>query len=1025
MPKVSTLMALAAIAAMMIPLPADAQYFGRNKVQYDRFDFRVLATENYRVHFYPEAAGAAEDAARMAERWYERLARTFGHEIREPRPLILYADHPDFQQTNVLGGRIGEGTGGVTEGIRDRVVMPFGSSYGDTDHVLGHELVHSFQFDIARGAAGGGLGGLMQLPLWFVEGMAEYFSLGPSHSLTGIWMRDALLRNEFPTLQDLTREQQRYFPYRFGHAFFAYVGGRYGDDAISRMLRVATRTSWAGAIREVLVTSPDSLSADWLRAVSEHYGPLLEDRTSPGEAGSLLLSPETGAGRQNVAPSLSPDGRYVAFLSEKDLFTIELFLADARTGEIVRRLTSGTRDAHFDAIRFIDSSGGWSPDGALLAVSVFAQGRNRIDLFRARDGRVERRIEVPAWLGEIRGPVFSPDGRHLAFSGQVGGRTDLFQLEIASGEVTRLTEDRYAALQPVYSPDGERIAFVTDRGPQTDFERLTFGPKSIGILDLSTGRVERVAPFEGAAHWNPQFTPDGADLYFLADPDGFRDIYRVGLASGELYRVSRIATGVSGITDATPALTVARETGTAAFSVFDGGEFHVFALDAVDLSGEPVAVATVAQVDGRLLPGGATAPDAWINRMLGDATAGLPPVGRYLAEAAEPVDRGLGLDYIGQISIGVGADRFGTYVGGAVSAVFSDILGNRQLFTQVQGQGELQDIGGQFFYRDTERRWNWGFGAGMIPSRFFQTQGFRDPNTGETTFVRDDRLTRVTEAVGLLSYPFSTVRRAEFSGGFTRYGFDARRDIFVFDAAGRLVEERREELASPDPLNLGQVSAAFVEDNSFFGFTSPIRGWRARYEVGQIFGSLEFTQLTLDHRRYFAPHQNLTLAVRGLHLGRYGSDVRAVRESRIQPLFLGQEALVRGYSNVSFQVQECTITDQGQCAEFERLLGQQLGVVNLEARVPLFGTDRLGLISFPAFPTELVLFADAGAAWSRDEPVDWSFERRTPARVPVFSTGVSARTNLLGAFIVEVFYAHPFQRPERGAHFGFQIQPGW
>jgi hypothetical protein len=82
--------------------------------------------------------------------------------------------------------------------------------------------------------------------------------------------------------------------------------------------------------------SADSLFAEWKEAATSHYGPLMEGRSAPAEAGTLLLSPETGAGRQNVAPSLSPDGRYVAFLSERDLFTIELFLADATTGEILR-----------------------------------------------------------------------------------------------------------------------------------------------------------------------------------------------------------------------------------------------------------------------------------------------------------------------------------------------------------------------------------------------------------------------------------------------------------------------------------------------------------------------------------------------------------------------------------------------------------------------------------------------------------------------------------------------------------------
>ena len=95
----------------------------------------------------------------MGERWYERYARAFQHEFEARKPVVLYADHPDFQQTNTLSGFIGEGTGGVTESLKNRVIMPLTGSYFDTDHVLGHELVHAFQYNIAQTRRGGGLQG--------------------------------------------------------------------------------------------------------------------------------------------------------------------------------------------------------------------------------------------------------------------------------------------------------------------------------------------------------------------------------------------------------------------------------------------------------------------------------------------------------------------------------------------------------------------------------------------------------------------------------------------------------------------------------------------------------------------------------------------------------------------------------------------------------------------------------------------------------------------------------------------------
>ena len=148
MSSLARALALRARCSSRAPSPADAQYFGRNKVQYRTFDFKILKTEHFDFYYYPEEAEAAPIVARMAERWHARLSRFFGHELRGRQTVILYAAPAHFRQTNAIEGMIGEATGGVTEAIKRRIVLPMSGSLADTDHVLGHELVHAFQFDI-------------------------------------------------------------------------------------------------------------------------------------------------------------------------------------------------------------------------------------------------------------------------------------------------------------------------------------------------------------------------------------------------------------------------------------------------------------------------------------------------------------------------------------------------------------------------------------------------------------------------------------------------------------------------------------------------------------------------------------------------------------------------------------------------------------------------------------------------------------------------------------------------------------
>ena len=181
-----------------------AQYFGRNKVQYTKFDFKVIQTEHFDIYYYEQERVAAMDAARMAERSYARLSKVLNHEFRERKPIILYASHSDFQQTNALGQAPGEGTGGVTDFQRNRAVQPFTGSYAEFEHVLQHEMSHQFQYDTwSRGRAGGGLSTLIAInpPLWFAEGMAEYLSIGPINSETAMWLRDASLEGKLPTIE--------------------------------------------------------------------------------------------------------------------------------------------------------------------------------------------------------------------------------------------------------------------------------------------------------------------------------------------------------------------------------------------------------------------------------------------------------------------------------------------------------------------------------------------------------------------------------------------------------------------------------------------------------------------------------------------------------------------------------------------------------------------------------------------------------------------------------------------------------
>ncbi|CAN5817407.1 basic secretory protein-like protein [soil metagenome] len=1035
---------LAALTIVMfgalLPPEAEGQYFGRNKVQYRTFDFRILQTPNFDIYFYPEEEVAAREAARMAERWYERLSTILDHRFDERQPIILYASHPDFQQTTVVGGDISEGVQGVTEAAKQRIAMPLLGSYPETDHVLGHELVHAFQYDISGlGRARGGLQAAaqrFQVPLWFIEGMAEYLSIGPVDAHTAMWVRDAALTGELPSIDRLTRDP-RVFPYRWGHALWAYIGGRWGDPVIGQILRLTGQgVPLPTAFQRTLNISMEELSADWHTSIRRAYLPMLTEFQEPREIARPLITRSGEGGRLNVGPVVSPDGQWVAFLSEMGFLDIELHLANAETGEVVRRLVKGTAlDPHFGSLRFINSAGTWSPDSRQFAFAALRAGTDVISIINVENARRVRELRIPD-VHELANPNWSPDGRSIVVSGVRGGIADLYVIDIATGTSQRLTDDQFAYFHPAYSPDGATIAFVTDQGPGTNHEQLTYGGYTIRLREVATGAT-RLLPIPRAGHnINPVWARDGASLYFVSDAAGIANIYRVEVATGAVTQVTRIFTGVSGITAISPAISAARDIDRVLFTSFEANGYNIYSLERAEvLAGVPIDMPDVAVGDtvaplAALLPPHPRPAEATFNRvaqLVNDPLTGLPPA---IAATEYPVVEyrpRLGLDYVGQPMVGatVGGGMGGGGLFGAVSAVWSDILGRHTVMGAIQAQGELDEIGFSSIYFYSPRRWNFGIAAQRIPYVF---PAFREGLESQTMLRREFLRFRFfdTRLTGVAQYPFSHVQRAEFTAGPRRIAEDVRiieqRFQLLPGGGGQLISEdsRREPGNS---FNMFETSAALVYDNSLFGFTSPFAGQRYRFELSPIFGQIQMVQATADYRRYlfFNP---FTIAVRGLHYGRYGRDFAAFRE-----MYVGFPWFIRGYdpNDVERQCRQAG----GPCP-LDQLGGQRIGVVNAELRFPLIRALVLGVapIGFP--PIEGFLFADAGTAWGQDalgrqtSPV---FQRpggqAEPTDRPIFtSIGAGARINVFGYMIVEVDYVNPLDR-DRGWHWQFNFQPGF
>lgn len=997
--------AIAGLLALAIGHPAAAQYFGQNKVQYEKLNFKVLKTQHFDIYFYDEEKDAAEIASRLAERWYARLSEVLHHDLTGRQPLVLFTSHAHFAQTNVVEGQIDESTGGVTEGLARRIALPLGATLADTDHVIGHELTHAFQYDI--------LGANTSAPLSFIEGMAEYLSLGPVSVQTAMWLRDAALAGDFPAIKDL--DNPRYFPYRFGHAFWAYITGVYGDDAIGDIMAAmapdpdahGTGATSSDAIEEVTGKKLSELSAAWKQAVIESYG-ITETRPKNQkitEFWPAIIAKNTGSGRLNVGPSLSPDGTKIAFLAERSRLAIEAYVADANTGQIITKLTDMAVDPHFESLQFLDSAGTWSPDGKRLAFAAVRNGRPLLAILDASNGKVleEDKFET---IGEIFQPSWSPDGKLIAFSGHAGGFTDLFVYNLEAKTTTRLTQDPFADMEPTWSPDGKSIAFVTDRYT-SNLDTLFFGGYRVAIIDAAGGQPHVVDTGLHGDQVDPQWTPDGQSLLFIGDAVGAPNVYKVAAAGGAAEKLTTVNTGVTGITELSSALSVARTVDRWALTSFLNGGYDIHVLPSImTLQPDEPSAKTMAE----LPPIDSTR--STVKVLLQNPSTGLPP--QNAAPEITGVKSGMHLVSFSQAA-GVGvSSAYGAQLVGGASFLFSDVLGNHLLSVTAQANGSVRDIGAQAFYLNRENRWYWGFEGGFIPlASVSGTAGYTVIN-GQTVYVQDLLIYRETNAEGgfVTSYPLSRATRVEFNAALQRISFTQELQQQVYALDGTLISDNKTNQSVADAIRLFSTGAAWIRDTAAFGGVGPVRGERTRVEVSPAVGDLQLTTVNLDHRQYFMPFQPVTFAYRVLHIGRYGP---GAEDARLSPLYLGYPSLVRGYDVGTYTSADCTPTPTGSCPQYDRLLGSRIFVTNFEARAPLYGLLKHSL-QYGPFPVEVFGFFDAGLAWYRSQSPD--------AQGWATSTGFGARANVFGYLIAEVDIVHAFQR-SNNFQWVFLLRSSW
>ncbi|MBK8004365.1 MAG: PD40 domain-containing protein [Gemmatimonadetes bacterium] len=836
------------------------------------------------------------------------------------------------------------------------------------------------------------------------------------------------------------------FPYRYGQALLAFIGQRWGDEAIGAIMQgtLAGGGGLRGAMRRVLGVDYPQLSAMWRQHIQETYLPEVATRTRARDIAREVLSQDRSEGTLHLAPALSPDGKQVVYFSEKDFYFIDLYLADAETGKVERRLSKSSYSSNYETFRFINSQANWSPDGKYLAFAAKRGPRDDIIILDVKRNREVRRIEVE--MNGVTTPSWSPDGKSLVFTGYVGGLSDLFIVGADGKGLRRLTGDRYADLHPVWSPDGKTIAFASDRGPDTDFERLEIGNMRICTLDLATGRVSVLPGMDVGKNVSPQWGPDGRDIAFVSDRDGVSNIFLYSLNDTRIYQITDLFTGAQGITPLSPVLSWAQGADRLAFVYYTRDMFDVYAIDhpgslkakAWEPKAQPsrrdvatlgprlrpqagagdsvrapgdtttardtAAARTPLESSGSLYisPNGIRSADSapvvtdsllrpvTITALLDSTNVPLPDTAEFVVKDYKVQFRP---DFVSRPTIGYTRDNFGRGFYGGSAIQLSDMLGNHNLIFAAFINGRITEAMVNATYVNLERRVNWAVSVGQEPYYFLEPSYIvaDSPQVGDRVFVTNLRRIVLRSVQAQALYPVS--RFARFEAGMTAATISDRlQSIYEpYDPGSGLPTD------NPTSRERGLPGASYVEpelayvfDNSLPGYVGPFYGRRYRLSVSQTIGGWRFFQGLADYRRYDKIVGPLVFATRGLYFGRIGRDAERFR------IFLGNPDLLRGNTSGSYYNHECTTQDPNTttgCVELDRLVGTQIAVGSAEIRFPIL-TPQFKFVPAGFPPIEGALFYDVGLAWNEGNTLKW---KREAGRRPGERAHPTAGVRRLGA----------------------------
>lgn len=826
---------------------AQFTYFGRNKVHYETFNWQVLKTEHFDIYYYPEFTEIAEIGSNYAEEAYEELKVKFNHTVLQRIPLIFYNTHQHFQQTNTIPGLLPEGVGGFFEFMKGRVVLPFNGSLRQFRHVIRHELVHVFMTNkLRRIQRDFRLTSESLPPLWFVEGLAEYWSTDWDDQGEMI-LRDAVLNGYIIGIKDIDRISGTFLMYKFGQKILEFVAQRYGEEKILLLLENFWKSNnFEDVWKFTLGVSFEEFDKEWKYFLRKNYYPIISNADLPGFVTDKL----TDFGF-NFSPFYCEEDQSIIFLANRNGYSSIYRLELNNSKKTPELLIEGEKSDEFESFHLFRSSLDVSRDG-IIVFSSKNKGRDQLNFYKLNQKKVIHSKNFENIL-TISNPKFSFDGSKVVFTGiDIKGHNDLFVYEFTNNKIIRLTNDYYDDRNPSFSPDGKFIIFSSDRS--ADKRKIFYNLFLIKLSDLSIYPVTRL----NSDQTYPVFTKNRDHIVFTSNIDGVSNIWSIAILNYTTDRVE-FDTLMRKITSFTTSVyDPAFKDSSLIFCSFENFSFQLY-----ELKNYRENINKLNQIH---TTNSTLTKFYWRARRID----GLKVKERIKYE------REYTLDFAqSQISTN---PVYGT-TGGAILSL-SDLLSDDHyqflIFNTAQNRDEfLKSFNVVISKISLAQKTNYAFGVFHLAGRRYD--------------IRDSDEYFYERSYGVyfsLSYPFSFFRRLEASF----YLANSDKEVFF-------TSKNRKALLLTN-------SISYVFDNSLWSSTGPIDGSRFMILLAQTndikFSNVNYYSFMLDYRNY------LRLGLKSAFASRFQFFFNEGREAR--RFFMGGNWDLRGYPRWSIRGEKLWLT---------------------------------------------------------------------------------------------------------------------